>query len=179
VREEKYKNPFPLYLQYKQLTCESKQENMGLLAEGEMLTWPETKALAEHVRKHGIQQFINLHKKFKLRKNDPLKWGDEVEYTIVKFDHEKKTARASICANELVNKLQEKELSGYPNLVAQWKPECGNYMIEGVPGIAFLLIDSSKVIVTNRISILWTSRRLVESRAKYEDEERGVAVIFG
>lgn len=52
--------------------------NMGLLSEGSPLSWTETKALAEHVRKHGIEQFINLNKKLQDRTGDVLKWGDEV-----------------------------------------------------------------------------------------------------
>lgn len=51
---------------------------MGLLSEGNPLSWEETKALADHVRKHGIEQFINLYKKYKDIKFDVLKWGDEV-----------------------------------------------------------------------------------------------------
>lgn len=51
---------------------------MGLLSEGEPLNWEETKKLADHVRKHGIKQFITQYKKLKERKKDVLYWGDEV-----------------------------------------------------------------------------------------------------
>lgn len=51
---------------------------MGLLSEGSPLSWPETKKLADHVRKHGIIQFINLYNLLKDRQGDVLKWGDEV-----------------------------------------------------------------------------------------------------
>ena len=51
---------------------------MGLLSEGSPLSWDETKNLADHVRKHGIIQFLNLYEKLKDRENDGLKWGDEV-----------------------------------------------------------------------------------------------------
>jgi glutamate--cysteine ligase catalytic subunit len=43
---------------------------MGLLTEGNPLSWEETKKLANHVRKHGIQQFINLFARLKDRKGD-------------------------------------------------------------------------------------------------------------
>ena len=52
--------------------------NMGLLSLGTPLTWPETKQYADHVRKHGIQQFLHIFNKLKDRENDCLKWGDEV-----------------------------------------------------------------------------------------------------
>lgn len=55
-----------------------KPSTMGLLTEGSPLSWEETKALAEHVRQHGVEQFINLYKKLQDRTGDVLKWGDEV-----------------------------------------------------------------------------------------------------
>lgn len=59
--------------------------NMGLLTEGSPLSWEETKALAEHVRQHGIEQFINLYNRLQERTGDVLKWGDEVstKYVII------------------------------------------------------------------------------------------------
>lgn len=66
---------------------------MGLLTEGSPLSWEETKQLADYVREHGVTQFINLYKRLKDRQGDVLKWGDEVEYILVKFDHEKQEAK--------------------------------------------------------------------------------------
>lgn len=54
------------------------EANMGLLSEGSPLSWDETKKLAEHVRQHGVEQFINLFAKLRERTGDVLKWGDEV-----------------------------------------------------------------------------------------------------
>ncbi len=51
---------------------------MGLLSEGSPLSWEETKKWADHVRKHGIIQFINQYKRLKDRSKDVLRWGDEV-----------------------------------------------------------------------------------------------------
>ena len=84
---------------------------MGLLTEGSPLTWEETKTLADHVRKHGVIQFTNLYKKLRERQGDVLKWGDEVEYVIVKFDDEKKRVTVSLRAQEMLAKLNEKEMA--------------------------------------------------------------------
>lgn len=51
---------------------------MGLLTVGSPLNWEETKKYADHVRKHGIIQFLNIYNKVKDRQKDVLKWGDEV-----------------------------------------------------------------------------------------------------
>ena len=110
---------------------------MGLLSEGQPLSWEETKALADHVRKHGVQQFIHLWRKLETRKGDVLKWGDEVEYVLgilisrgkkelfvviyfdftnflflVKMDDETKSAKLLLTADNFLKKLQEPENRG-------------------------------------------------------------------
>ncbi|CAK9801916.1 Glutamate--cysteine ligase catalytic subunit [Anthophora quadrimaculata] len=107
---------------------------MGLLSEGSPLTWEETKNLADHVRKHGIIQFINLYKRLKERQGDLLKWGDEVEYMLIKFDDEAKTAKLSLRAPEILRTLNEKEQNDPDNIKSLWRPEYGAYMLEGTPG---------------------------------------------
>lgn len=54
---------------------------MGLLSLGSPLNWEETKKYADHIRKHGIIQFLNIYNKVKERQKDVLKWGDEVRNT--------------------------------------------------------------------------------------------------
>ena len=56
---------------------------MGLLSEGSPLSWEETKKKADHVRKHGVKQFINQYNKLKDRQKDVLYWGDEVSLSYV------------------------------------------------------------------------------------------------
>lgn len=84
---------------------------MGLLTEGSPLSWEETKKLAAHVREHGIEQFIHLYRRLKDRQGDVLKWGDEVEYIMVKFDDVNKKATVSLRAPDTLAKLNEKELA--------------------------------------------------------------------
>lgn len=107
---------------------------MGLLTEGSPLTWEETKKLAQHVREHGIIQFINLYKRLRDRQGDVLKWGDEVEYIIVKFLDDKKETKVSLRADELLQILNEKEQANPDGVKSLWRPEYGAYMIEGTPG---------------------------------------------
>ncbi|XP_066138172.1 glutamate--cysteine ligase [Euwallacea fornicatus] len=107
---------------------------MGLLTEGTPLTWEETKKLVPHVREHGINQFINIYKKLKERKGDVLKWGDEIEYIVVKFDNQKKEAKVSLKAEELLTILNEREHQNPDTVKYLWRPEFAAYMIEGTPG---------------------------------------------
>uniref|UniRef100_U5EZ27 Glutamate--cysteine ligase n=1 Tax=Corethrella appendiculata TaxID=1370023 RepID=U5EZ27_9DIPT len=107
---------------------------MGLLTEGSPLTWEETKKLSQHVREHGIEQFINLYSRLKDRQGDILKWGDEVEYMIVKFDDENQRATVSLKAQEILAQLNEKELANPTEVKSLWRPEYAAYMVEGTPG---------------------------------------------
>jgi hypothetical protein len=63
-----------------------------------------------------------------------LKWGDEVEYMIIKFDDEKQTAKVSLRAIEILDELQEKELQDPTGVKSLWRPEYASYMVEGTPG---------------------------------------------
>jgi hypothetical protein len=51
---------------------------MGLLALGTPYNWEEGRKYADHVREHGITQFLNIWDRLKDREGDTLLWGDEV-----------------------------------------------------------------------------------------------------
>lgn len=107
---------------------------MGLLSDGEPLSWADTHKYADHVRRHGIHQFVALYERLKSRHGDVLKWGDEVEYNVLHVDHDKKEVRVSLRAQELLTELQKPELANQANLESLWRPEYASYMIEGTPG---------------------------------------------
>ncbi|XP_021359710.1 glutamate--cysteine ligase catalytic subunit-like isoform X2 [Mizuhopecten yessoensis] len=102
--------------------------------EGSPLSWEDTKKHADHVRKHGIRQFINMYRKLKDMKKDVLYWGDEVEYMLVKFDDEKKTARLRLDADRVLAILQQQEKETPHDHPSTWRPEYASYMVEGTPG---------------------------------------------
>ncbi|KAF0311925.1 Glutamate--cysteine ligase [Amphibalanus amphitrite] len=107
---------------------------MGLLSEGSPLSWPETKRLAPHVQRHGIEQFINQFRRLKERRGDSLKWGDEVEYMVLRLNREARTARLSLRSPELLDQLQATERQDPSAAPSLWRPEYGAYMVEGTPG---------------------------------------------
>ncbi|XP_012874519.1 PREDICTED: glutamate--cysteine ligase catalytic subunit [Dipodomys ordii] len=107
---------------------------MGLLAQGSPLSWEDTKRHADHVRRHGILQFLHIYHAVKDRHKDVLKWGDEVEYMLVSFDHENKKVQLVLSGEDVLETLQEKGERTNPNHPTLWRPEYGSYMIEGTPG---------------------------------------------
>ncbi|CCL99089.1 uncharacterized protein FIBRA_01103 [Fibroporia radiculosa] len=112
---------------------------MGLLSLGTPLAWDDAKRHADHVRSHGITQFLNIWDRLKDRCGDELLWGDEIEYMVVSFDHESKNARLSLRQSEILAKLKaitndiasDRADSGS---VPTFHPEYGRFMLESTPG---------------------------------------------
>lgn len=125
---------------------------MGLLAIGTPLGWPETKQHAAHVRDWGIQQLIAIWKAARSKERDALLWGDEIEYLVVKYEHENRKVRVSLCQTEVLASLaKDKEFEAQGGCVPElqecnrvdptrdvvlpfFHPEFGRYMLEATPG---------------------------------------------
>ncbi|TPX37849.1 glutamate---cysteine ligase [Synchytrium endobioticum] len=113
---------------------------MGLLSLGTPLRWNDAHQYADHVRKHGIIQLLNIWQRLKTRRRDHLIWGDEVEYIVVALDHDLRKASVSLAGYDGLLKLQAMEASAMLKGLAfntSWKPEYGKYMLEGTPGLPF------------------------------------------
>jgi glutamate--cysteine ligase catalytic subunit len=111
---------------------------MGLLSLGTPLEWEDVKPHINHVKKHGINQFLNIWKKVKTRRMDHLLWGEEVEYCVVDLSSNK--ARLSLRAEETLDKLQQLEQDAINRgtvFESSWKPEYARYMLEGTPGFPY------------------------------------------
>lgn len=112
---------------------------MGLLSLGTPLSWDDAKPYIDHVRHHGITQFLNIWDRLKDRHGDELLWGDEVEYMVVSLDAESKTAVLSLRQTEILAKLQPatSEIDAHTDnsiSVPTFHPEYGRYMLESTPG---------------------------------------------
>ena len=64
--------------QFSLVALEHKPHPMGLLTLGTPLPWQDAKHFADHVRSHGITQFLYTWDRLKDRDGDELFWGDEV-----------------------------------------------------------------------------------------------------
>ncbi|RDB24730.1 Glutamate--cysteine ligase [Hypsizygus marmoreus] len=99
---------------------------MGLLYLGTPLTWDEAKKHADHVRYHGITQFLHTWDRLKDRHGDELLWGDE-------------NAKLSLRQTEILAKLStivDDICADCPKeiCVPTFHPEYGRYMLESTPG---------------------------------------------
>ncbi|TFK44334.1 glutamate-cysteine ligase catalytic subunit [Crucibulum laeve] len=115
---------------------------MGLLYLGTPLAWEEAKKYADHVRYHGITQFLHIWDRLKDRTGDELLWGDEIEYMVVSFDNEEKNAKLSLRQTEILAKLNaivNDICADCPENVSvpKFHPEYGRYMLESTPGAPY------------------------------------------
>nr|XP_018262051.1 glutamate-cysteine ligase catalytic subunit [Kwoniella dejecticola CBS 10117]OBR84209.1 glutamate-cysteine ligase catalytic subunit [Kwoniella dejecticola CBS 10117] len=128
---------------------------MGLLALGTPLNWEETKPLAEHIRDHGITQFLKTWDRWKDNTGKGLLWGDEIEYMVASFHDDEKRVLLSLRQTEILTKLQsvtlDPALDKYKpegcTAIPTFHPEYGRYMLESTPGFPFSGNPTSLVAV--------------------------------
>ncbi|SAL96298.1 hypothetical protein [Absidia glauca] len=125
---------------------------MGLLSLGTPLHWSDAQQYADHVRAHGIDQFLTTYKKEKGQKNQHLLWGDENTWWLMLI---KPTATQSSLYECSISCLVYSNLNSTTTLGKQgnqapealWRPEYGRYMLESTPGLPYgaSFIDLVKV----------------------------------
>lgn len=146
---------------------------------GTPLDWPSTSKLADHVRKHGIEQLINIWKNTKDKERDVLLWGDEIEYLVVSYDDENRNARLSLRQAEILKALaQDEELQEAGGCVPEqqrvcggnrlptFHPEYGRYMLEATPGSPYG--SSLKDLLSVEPNMKW--RRVIAKQHMRDNE---------
>ena len=117
---------------------------MGLLSVGQPLSWPETKNYSRYVRTKGIDQFTRLYHMFKSRTDYSFKYGDEVEYTLIKLDRESKRVYLLLKAHQILPLLtaatdahDNDEDKNESEERAKYTPEFAAFMVEGMPATPY------------------------------------------
>ena len=106
---------------------------MGLLTLGSLLDWKNTKKNAQLLRNKGAEYFIKAHNTWhSTPETSSVKWGDEVEYSLIKFDHKAKRCYLLLKSEKLYPILSSPEKRGEENLSSLWRYETCRYMIEGL-----------------------------------------------
>lgn len=133
---------------------------MGLLVEGLPLSWPASEPYRARVKTDGISQFLSIYRARKEMRTPALKWGDEVEYMLVRSDPSAQHSALVTSAPALLAELQRDENSQPPgsSVPVLWRPEYANWMIEGTPGVPYRcyaadLVNVEKNMVMRRAAI--------------------------
>ena len=134
---------------------------MGLLTEGNPLEWNETKQNADLVKKMGAKQFINIYHKFKDTTGYPFKWGDELEFSMVKFDHINSRVYLLLNAENILDELNSEQ-----SHEAKFHPEYASYMVEAIPGRPF---DKSLDDLRNLDIDMKNRRKIIQNKLKKDE----------
>ncbi|KAK4533628.1 hypothetical protein CCYA_CCYA18G4510 [Cyanidiococcus yangmingshanensis] len=152
---------------------------MGLLTTGRPLIWWDSLPHLNYIREHGIEQFVNVFIATHDRQGDVLKWGDEIEYTILNVNEEERRAYLSLRAPEIILELQreEEQATQAPVTTLQqrltrdddeghddehpvvevpetlWRPEYANWMVEGTPGVPYSCYMRDLVLVEQNMAL--------------------------
>ena len=145
---------------------------MGFLDEGKPYTWKDSRedGVIEHVREHGVEQFLQMWEKVKGINNSELKWGDEIEYGVFTADSAAGTVRCSLRGAAIMDQLRRAEqpspeadstkpVDNREQTRCNWMPEYGSWMVEGTPaapytGFAFDLLSVERNMRTRRARLL-------------------------
>ena len=107
---------------------------MGLLTVGKPLKWADSVQHIDYVKKHGVEQFLNLYRAQKERRNDSFKWGDELEYLLISTPKQQKTAKLSVRSADIISSAESKMSESVDPLDGiTLHPEYGSFMIEATP----------------------------------------------
>lgn len=109
---------------------------MVLIKGGELLTFEELNEKSKLIETKSIEQLLQIYNKFKDIKDDPFKWGDEIELSLIKFDHENKRVHLLLKAEEFfdfIDELKRKENNHELDQV-EFHNEYTSYIIETIPG---------------------------------------------
>ncbi len=133
----------------------------------DLLPFTEHQNLLTAFRKKARNDVIQIYKKYKSLNDFPFKWGDEIEYSIVKFDHEnKKVYLRNNLPAEIVEYMSKNE-----NDHVLYQPEFLGHMLETVPKKPY--DDSVKAFKTME-SNLKIRRDLVKSYLSQNGHESEV-----
>ena len=72
------------------------------------------------------------------RDNDPLFWGDELEYMVVDFDDKERNSMLDVCHDKILTELNMRRSSLCEANDVSFHPEYGRYMLEATPASPYL-----------------------------------------
>ena len=132
---------------------------MGFLSiNGQVLSYSQYKAHIEQYKIKGLEDFIRLfqaHKNVKKERED-LKWGEEIEYALFKYDAPDQKRLHLGLVKDLIIDFNEK--SGGSEILLH--PEFGQWMVEAVPGTPYDSIENPQVVLSVK-SKLSNRRRIL------------------
>lgn len=130
---------------------------MGLLAAGTPLPWYEARNYSDHIRNEGIEQLLQVFKFTSKRDNDPLLWGDELEYMMIELDLLNQNAMVDVKHDNIITQLNTTDRYLCEKYGVEFHPEYGRYMLEATPKSPYIGLKFDQSFVESNMKI----RRLI------------------
>ncbi|CAF0977804.1 unnamed protein product [Adineta steineri] len=108
---------------------------MGVLSTGRPLTWNEIVPYRSILKNHALNDLITILNKHRHRTNDAFLWGDEIEYSLLRFDHKTKRVQLLLKADEILSKFNQLDSNELSSIM--FHAEDCNFVIEGIPSIPY------------------------------------------
>jgi glutamate--cysteine ligase catalytic subunit len=98
------------------------------------LTWIEMKKNFPYFRQRAYRDFLFIFNKFKSIDNCPFKWGDEVEFSFLKFDHKAKKCQLLLKSKQFFDEFLKSDLykSNERYKQVEFHQEYTAYMLEAI-----------------------------------------------
>lgn len=147
---------------------------MGLLAAGTPLSWSEARNLSDHIRHEGIEQLLQIFKFTSRRRDDPLLWGDELEYMMLEIDCKNKNITLDVAHDSIITELNTNMHDFCHDNDLEYHPEYGRYMLEATPSKPYNGLKNFEYVEENM-----KRRRLIADRliSKFNDENKKYIIL--
>jgi len=125
----------------------------ALLSSGTPLDWEDSKEFIAHVKTEGIKQFLHIWATKKDIRDDVLKWGDEVEYTMLVKDDADGHYKLQCAAPVMLDTLNKAEAGAPASAKVIWHPEYSNWQIEATPAHPYRCYATDLLLVEPNMAL--------------------------
>lgn len=124
---------------------------MGLLTAGTPLQWHDSKCYNEHIKSEGVEQLLQVMKVAAKRDNDPLYWGDELEYMMLEIDDSNSNTMVDVVNDKIITDLNTEDYQLCKDNNVEIHPEYGRFMIEATPGEPYHGLPNDHFVEDNMV----------------------------
>ena len=154
---------------------------MTFFEDDEAITWSLLQKYLSYIRKVGIDQFIQLFKKYKNYKCNRFRFGDEIEYIIVYAPkHNKDECKVSLRSCKIIQGANKNVNDGIKNNInkndiGMFAMEYTHFQIESIPYKPYKCDSISDLLLIERN--MFCRRRWIESTLKRDEKLISMALF--
>jgi glutamate--cysteine ligase catalytic subunit len=110
---------------------------MVQISTSEYLDWAEIEQNLDELKARALDELVRIYNNSKDLDNYPFKFGDEIEFSLVKLDHSRKKVYLLLKAASLFDAINKSREEQEELKQIEFHKEYAAYMIETIPGAPF------------------------------------------